>query len=154
MHRSDGLGIVVVLATGLLIGASCNSGGASKDSKGTAGSSSGAGGTGGDGGGAGITGVGGVGTGGSSGKGGAIADAGASGGASGSDAASDAPLGSCPASQPSFGTKCTGNLSCEYGHSSCCGIPSSAMTCVCSFGYFDCSQTVECNFICPDAGGN
>jgi hypothetical protein len=71
-----------------------------------------------------------------------------------SDAASDGPLTSCPANQPPYGTKCADKLSCEYGHASCCGIPSSNMTCVCSFGYFDCTQTVECNFTCKDAGGN
>jgi hypothetical protein len=153
MRRSEGLGIVGVLAIALLIGVGCSGAGSSNGSKGTAGSPSGASGAGDSGGasdgGAGTTGAAGVAMGGSSGEGGT-----ADGGPEGSDAASDAPLSFCPASEPQFGTTCTGKLSCQYGHSSCCGYPSSEMTCVCSFGYFDCSQTVECNVICPDAGGN
>jgi hypothetical protein len=75
-------------------------------------------------------------------------------GAAGRDTAdaSDAPATACPPDQPQFGATCTGTLSCEYGHSSCCGIQTSAQTCTCRFGFFDCAQTVECNFICPDAG--
>jgi len=64
----------------------------------------------------------------------------------------DAPASTCPADQPAFGATCAGTLSCEYGKASCCGFPSSAQTCKCQFGFFDCVQTVECNVICPDAG--
>jgi hypothetical protein len=29
----------------------------------------------------------------------------------------------------------------------------SAMTCMCQPAGFSCAVTVECNFVCPDAGG-
>jgi hypothetical protein len=70
----------------------------------------------------------------------------------GTDAASDAPATSCPASQPTSGAACVGTLHCGYGQTSCCGFPSSELTCACRNGFFDCYQTVECNVICPDAG--
>jgi hypothetical protein len=60
---------------------------------------------------------------------------------------------SCPAQLPSVGTACSGSTVCEYGQATCCGITHSFMTCTCSSGTFDCVMTVECNFVCPDAGG-
>jgi hypothetical protein len=74
-----------------------------------------------------------------------------------SDAAvdrADGPATACPPDQPAFGATCVGTLSCAYGKASCCGFPSSDQTCTCQFGFFDCMQTVECNFICPDAGSD
>jgi hypothetical protein len=64
----------------------------------------------------------------------------------------DAPATRCPADEPGFGATCEGTLSCQYGHSSCCGFQTSYQTCVCRNGFFDCYQTVECNVVCPDAG--
>jgi hypothetical protein len=64
----------------------------------------------------------------------------------------DAPATACPADRPAFGATCTGALECSYGKSSCCGISTTAQTCKCQFGFFDCQQTVECNFTCPDGG--
>jgi hypothetical protein len=61
----------------------------------------------------------------------------------------------CPAQMPTPGSSsaCTGSTVCEYGQSTCCGVMDSFMTCTCRDGMFDCVQTVECNFVCPDAGG-
>jgi hypothetical protein len=64
----------------------------------------------------------------------------------------DAAQPGCPADQPSDGTACTGSLKCEYGQSTCCGVTSSFTTCQCQPGGFSCAMTVECNFVCPDAG--
>jgi hypothetical protein len=58
---------------------------------------------------------------------------------------------SCPAQQPKDGDACTGTSHCGYGHATCCGVSSTANTCVCQQGHFSCSMTVECNFVCPDA---
>jgi hypothetical protein len=59
----------------------------------------------------------------------------------------------CPAQMPNnMGAACTGSTVCEYGQSTCCGMTYSFMTCTCRDGTFDCVQTVECNFVCPDAG--
>jgi hypothetical protein len=66
-----------------------------------------------------------------------------------SDAASDAS-GSCPATQPQNGAACSGGATCQYGHSTCCGIAYSAFTCTCQSNGYSCAQTVECNFVCPD----
>jgi hypothetical protein len=70
------------------------------------------------------------------------------------DGGGDAPATSCPTDQPDFTTACAAALTCHYGHASCCGIPSSAQTCLCQHGFFNCFQTVECNFVCPDAGND
>jgi hypothetical protein len=60
----------------------------------------------------------------------------------------------CPTQQPGLGARvpCAGSLSCSYGQASCCGVTTTAQTCVCQHGFFFCGQTVECNVICPDAG--
>jgi hypothetical protein len=79
---------------------------------------------------------------GSSDTGGAHADAGAT---------PDDGSNSCPADQPMDGTPCSGSTACGYGHSTCCGIDYSFMTCKCQKGGYSCSMTVECNFVCPDA---
>jgi hypothetical protein len=75
---------------------------------------------------------------------------------SGSDGGLNNPLvdggSSCPALQPGDNSACTEVTSCYYGHATCCGIESSAFTCQCEHGAFQCAQTVECNFSCPDAG--
>jgi hypothetical protein len=61
--------------------------------------------------------------------------------------------GECPAQQPHDGDPCSGSASCQYGHSTCCGIAYSALTCKCQLNGYSCAQTVECNFACPgDAG--
>jgi len=57
----------------------------------------------------------------------------------------------CPAEQPRLITPCSGSLTCSYGQATCCGITSSFFTCKCQNGSFSCYQTVECNFVCPDA---
>jgi hypothetical protein len=64
----------------------------------------------------------------------------------------DAVMDSCPVEQPPFGAMCKGILSCAYGKSSCCGNPTTDKTCTCEHGFFFCTQTVECNVVCPDAG--
>ncbi len=74
------------------------------------------------------------------------------GGATGLDAGVDAATG-CPAQPPLSGGACSGPLTCTYGASICCGITSSAWTCTCLGGNLLCSQTVECNFICPSSDG-
>jgi hypothetical protein len=76
----------------------------------------------------------------------------AGGAADGAGDGADAPATSCPTDQPDFTTPCAAALTCHYGHASCCGIPSSAQTCLCQHGFFNCFQTVECNFTCPDGG--
>jgi hypothetical protein len=76
---------------------------------------------------------------------------GGSDGASVSDAGSDA-AGSCPPTQPADSAPCSGTASCQYGHSTCCGVQYSAVTCKCQVGGFACAMTVECNFVCPDSG--
>lgn len=68
-----------------------------------------------------------------------------------SDAAADGP-GSCPATQPNDRSPCGGGASCTYGHTMCCGVSYSAFTCKCQAGGFSCAMTVECNFVCQDAG--
>ncbi len=69
-----------------------------------------------------------------------------------SDASLDGGAG-CPGVQP-FGatTACSGSLVCHYGSATCCGVQYSASTCSCQGGRFSCAQTIECNFVCPDAG--
>ncbi len=74
------------------------------------------------------------------------------GGTMGLDAGADAATG-CPAQPPLSGGACSGPLTCSYGQASCCGITSSTWTCTCQGGSFSCSQTVECNFICPGVDG-
>jgi len=74
----------------------------------------------------------------------------------GTEAAVDGSA-SCPLQQPSIGgmgSVCSGSPTCTYGHATCCGIGSSAFTCRCQAGTFVCIMTVECNFICPDAGSD
>jgi len=98
----------------------------------------------------GTTGSGGTGAGGNVASGGRQGTGGRS-GAGGSlsmDAGVDAPSG-CPAQVPISGGACQGSLSCSYGQTSCCGRSSSAWTCNCSGGSFSCTQTVECNIVCP-----
>jgi len=53
---------------------------------------------------------------------------------------------------PTIGTACSGTAICHYGTATCCGITSSAYTCPCASGSFNCYITTECNFVCPDAG--
>ena len=74
------------------------------------------------------------------------------GGMDGPADAPDAPATACPTEQPGFGVTCTGTLKCFYGHTTCCGVETSDQTCTCDHGFFDCAQTTECNFTCPDAG--
>jgi len=74
------------------------------------------------------------------------------GGTTGLDAGADAASG-CPAQLPLSGGACSGPLTCTYGQATCCGITSSAWTCTCQGGSFSCSQTTECNFICPGGDG-
>jgi hypothetical protein len=76
---------------------------------------------------------------------------GSSGGGGPADAASGNPS-SCPADLPGNSTACTAPLTCDYGHSTCCGVDYSQFRCKCQTGTFACSQTVECNMICPEAG--
>jgi hypothetical protein len=104
----------------------------------------------------GASGAGGVsGSGGASGGGGSGgASVGGNGGSStdaGLDAHADGGAG-CPTQQPRDVDTCTGSLICQYGHATCCRIASSATTCKCQQGTFSCFMTVECNFVCPDAG--
>jgi hypothetical protein len=68
--------------------------------------------------------------------------------------ATDGAATACPVDQPALGARaaCVGTLTCSYGTSYCCGIKSTAFTCSCQHGFFSCAQTVECNFICPEAG--
>ena len=70
------------------------------------------------------------------------------------DAASDGQPPGCPSQQPSDGTACTGSIVCQYGHSTCCGMSFSAMTCRCQPGGFSCAVTTECNFVCPDGSSS
>jgi hypothetical protein len=78
-------------------------------------------------------------------------DAGSAGDAQNDGTAQEASAG-CPAQQPGFSVSCSGSITCKYGQSTCCGITSSAFTCQCQQGSFSCAQTVECNFVCPEAG--
>jgi hypothetical protein len=60
---------------------------------------------------------------------------------------------SCPDMKPVDGAACSQAITCEYGHSSCCGTDYSFSTCSCQNGQFQCTQTVACNIHCPgDAG--
>jgi hypothetical protein len=89
-------------------------------------------------------------TGGTTGSGGA-GDGGsivATGGRSSMDAAVDVPS-SCPGQLPVSGGACQESFSCGYGQASCCGHAASAWTCNCIGGSFSCTQTVECNGLCP-----
>ena len=152
--------LVVVLAIGLGCSNGGTPGGVRVDSGGMggggAGGTTGQGGAGGGGAG-GTTGQGGAGgTTGQGGAGGTAGQAGA-GGTVGGDAGPDsAPDGapSCPGQQPQDGRDCGGTtLVCQYGHTSCCGISYSMTTCRCQPGGFSCATTIDCNFVCPDAGG-
>jgi hypothetical protein len=78
-------------------------------------------------------------------------DAASAGDAQNDGTAQDAGAG-CPAQQPGFSVTCSGSITCSYGQSTCCGITTSEFTCQCQHGSFSCSQTVECNFVCPEAG--
>jgi len=127
-----------MVANGGTGGSATDTGGAGGGPGGAAGGTPGAGGANGSGAG-GI-----VATGGRPGSGGRAG----AGGGSAADAGVDASS-SCPAQLPISGGACQGPLSCSYGQSSCCGYSSSAWTCTCLGGSFSCSQTVECNIICP-----
>jgi hypothetical protein len=135
--RDMRIGLILALVVlGLGFSDACGSSSGGTGGGGSAGSAAGHGG-----GGAGAGGRGGVG------GGGGVLDADA-----GSDGQRDAASG-CPAQVPlSVGVACSGSTTCTYGQSTCCGISTSAYTCKCQGGTWSCSMTVECNFICPDAG--
>jgi hypothetical protein len=67
-----------------------------------------------------------------------------------SDVPAEAAATPCPVKQPELGATCSGAIMCEYGAASCCGVPSSALTCKCQGGTFSCTQTVERNVVCGD----
>ena len=74
------------------------------------------------------------------------------GGANVLDGGADVAVG-CPAQLPVSGGACQASQLCTYGQSSCCGRSYSAWTCACQGGNFSCSQTVECNIVCPVPDG-
>jgi hypothetical protein len=90
-----------------------------------------------------------------------LAGCGGNGGGSDAAAPSDAHMdtapaenpSACPAAQPQDRAACSGTIACGYGGTTvCCGISYLSTTCRCQGGVFSCGMTIECNFVCPDAG--